>query len=287
MTMKLALITAAAVVGPVNAYAQDGGGQAATTGAMPGAESCAARQFETIVNFMVDGKPRRSRVRICGKEGQSDSDWLRTLKDSVDKTAASTTLQADAKSQIVTALNAEIAELEAGMKQGSSSTRIIALPPQALTPRRPSAPQSSPSAPTEYSNLPPMPTPKPATAAGAAVTASLPPLPRPKLTIRCLTPGQIGGSVPCETFERDTLVTVRADEDLPGGTSLRFLRRGDNRGEIELAQLRKGQSIRFRLPPEVCIGVVGSRIQLEVVRRLARDSAARPVDTLGPYELSC
>lgn len=284
MMVRLALITAAAVLGPVNAYAQGAGGQAASD-ATSGAESCAARQFETIVNFMVDGKPRRSRVRICGKEGQSDSDWLRTLKDSVNKTAASTTLQADAKSQIITALNAEIAELEAGMKPSSSLAGIVALPPQALSPRRPSTAQGSPSAPTEYSSLPPMPAPR--TTAGAAVTASLPPLPRPKLTIRCLTPGQIGGSIPCETFERDTLVTVRADEDLPGGTSLRFLRRGDNRGEIELAQLRKGQAIRFRLPPEVCIGVVGSRIHLEVVRRLARDSAARPVDTLGPYELSC
>jgi len=282
--MRLALIAAVTALGPVSAYAQDAAGQAGSN-ARPEAESCNARRFETIVNFVVDGKPRRSRVRICGKEGQSDSDWVRTLKDSVNKTAASTTLQADAKAQIITALNAEIADAEAGMKQGALGN-LITVPPQAATRQGALPAPRTPSAAPEYSSLPPLPTPK-TTAGTAAVTASLPPLPRPKITIRCLTPGQIGGAGPCQTFERDTLVTVRADENLAGGTSLRFLRRGDNRAEIELAQLRKGQSIRFQLPPEVCVGVVGSRIHLEVARRLARDLVARPVDTMGPYELRC
>jgi hypothetical protein len=282
MTKRLALIAAIAMLGPVSAY-----GQEATGGAPAAAKAnpCNARRFETIVNFVADGKPRRSRVRICGEEGQSDQDWVRTLKDSLEKTAASTTLGEDAKTQIITALKAEIADVEAGMKQGAL-TNLIAVPPPAVTPQQPSPATRAPSAPIEYSSLPPMPTPK--TAAGAAaVTASLPPLPRPKITIRCLTPGQIGGAGPCDTFERDTLVTVRADENLPSGVSLRFLRRGDNRAEIEVAQLRKGQAMRFTLPSEVCRGVVGSRIELEVVRRRASDSAGRPVDTLGPYELRC
>lgn len=282
MKMRLALIAAIAVLGPVNAYGQGATGRAS---AEAKAEACNARRFETIVNFVTDGKPHRSRVRICGEEGQTDQEWVRTLKDSVEKTAASTTLDADAKAQIITALKAEIADVEAGMKQGAL-TNLIAVPPQAVKPQQPPAATRAPSAPIEYSSLPPMPTPK-AAAGAAAVTASLPPLPRPKITIRCLTPGQIGDAGPCDTFERDTLVTVRADENLPSGVSLRFLRRGDNRAEIEVAQLRKGQAMRFTLPPEVCRGVVGSRIELEVMRRRASDSAARPVDTLGPYELRC
>jgi hypothetical protein len=279
--MPLACIAVIAVIGPVSAYGQVATGR---TSAEAKAEPCNARRFETIVNFLADGKPRRSRVRICGEEGQSDREWVRTLKDSLDKTAASTTLDADAKTQIITALKAEIADVEAGMKQGAL-TNLIAVPPPTAKPQ-PSAATRPPSAPIEYSSLPPMPTPK--TAAGAAaVTASLPPLPRPKMTIRCLTPGQIGDAGPCDIFERDTLVTLRADENLPSGVSLRFLRRGDNRAEIEVAQLRKGQAMRFTLPTEVCRGVVGSRIELEVVRRRASDAAGRPVDTLGPYELRC
>ena len=282
MRMRLALIAAIAVLGPVNAYGQAATGRAS---AEAKAEACNARRFETIVNFVADGKPHRSRVRICGEEGQSDQEWLRTLKDSAEKTAASKTLDADAKSQIITALKAEIADVEAGMKQGAL-TNLIAVPPPAVKPKQPLAGQSGPFAAPQYSSLPPMPAPK-AAAGAAAVAASLPPLPRPKMTIRCLTPGQIGDAGPCDIFERDTLVTVRADENLPGGVSLRFLRRGDNRAEIEVAQLRKGQAMRFTLPPEVCRGVVGSRIELEVVRRRASDSAGRPVDTLGPYELRC
>jgi hypothetical protein len=281
MRMRLAFIAAIAVIGPVGAYGQGATGRAS---AEAKAEACNARRFETIVNFVADGKPHRSRVRICGEEGQSDQEWVRTLKDSVEKTTASTTLDSEAKAQIITALKAEIADVEAGMKQGAL-TNLIAVPPPAK-PQQPSAATRTPSAPIEYSSLPPMPTPK-AAAGAAAVTASLPPLPRPKITLRCLTPGQIGGAGPCDTFERDTLVSVHADENLPSGVSLRFLRRGDNRAEIEVEQLRKGQAMRFTLPPEVCRGVVGSRIELEVVRRRASDSAGRPVDTLGPYELRC
>ena len=55
-----------------------------------------------------------------------------------------------------------------------------------------------------------------------------------------------------------------------GGTSLRFLRRGDDRGEIELALLRRGQSRRFGLPPRLCAGVAGSRVEIQIVRAARR-----------------
>ena len=141
MTKRLALIAAIAMLGPVSAY-----GQEATGGAPAAAKAnpCNARRFETIVNFVADGKPRRSRVRICGEEGQSDQDWVRTLKDSLEKTAASTTLGEDAKTQIITALKAEIADVEAGMKQGAL-TNLIAVPPPAVTPQQPSPATRAPS----------------------------------------------------------------------------------------------------------------------------------------------
>jgi len=81
------------------------------------------------------------------------------------------------------------------------------------------------------------------------------------------------------------LVTVRADEDIARGTSLRFLRRGDNRAEVGLAALRRGQTQRFPLPPRVCQGVGGSRVEIQVVRAVG--SSSEVVDTRGPFDLRC
>jgi hypothetical protein len=81
------------------------------------------------------------------------------------------------------------------------------------------------------------------------------------------------------------LVTVRAEEDLAKGTSLRFLRRGDNRADVDLAALRRGQVQRFALPPRVCQGVTGSRVEIQVVRAIG--SSTQVVDTRGPFDLRC
>ena len=50
------------------------------------AEACTAHKFETIV--IAEGSRRGSKVKICGEEGQSDADWLNTLRDSARKTEA-------------------------------------------------------------------------------------------------------------------------------------------------------------------------------------------------------
>jgi hypothetical protein len=105
------------------------------------------------------------------------------------------------------------------------------------------------------------------------------------MTFRCLATDQLQAEGPCDLLGRNTLLTVRADEDLPAGTSLRFLRRGDDRGEIDLPALRSGQSRRFSLPAKLCAGVAGSRVQIEVVR--ATGKASQVVDSRGPYELRC
>jgi hypothetical protein len=105
------------------------------------------------------------------------------------------------------------------------------------------------------------------------------------MTFRCLAMNTLSADGPCDLLERETLLTVRADEDLPGGTSLRFLRRGDNRAEVELAQLKRGQTQRFALPARLCQGVAGSRIEIQVVR--AGKGSPQVVDTRGPFELRC
>jgi hypothetical protein len=103
----------------------------------------------------------------------------------------------------------------------------------------------------------------------------------------CFNPGDVGEG-PCADFARDTMLTIRADEDLPSGTILRFVRNGDARADVELAQLRKGKTQHFALPPEVCSHVSSASLEIRIVRSV---SAAGPqgqeVGKDGPYNLRC
>jgi hypothetical protein len=259
------------------------------------AAACLAHRFETTVQVTgADGTPHPSKVKLCGKPGQSDADWARTLKDAAGKVAADPKMRPGVKAQIIGALEAEIAKLPAvgeAKPEPSPSIVLPIAPPPAARPtpvvgRVASAPLIGPSVggPVEYSVLPPLPAPQPA-ASAAATGASIPPLPAPRMTFRCMTTTSLSAEGPCDLLERNTLLTVRADEDLPGGTSLRFLRRGDDRAEVELAQLKRGQAQRFALPTRVCQGVAGSRVEIQIVR--AAKGAPQVVDTRGPFELRC
>lgn len=268
-------------------------------------QNCDAHKFETIIEVTVDGQVKHSRVKLCGTEGQSDADWVRTLKDAVMKTEANLQMPPAVRQQIVTALNAEISRLNGGAAalpppRQSRKTSVLdglsALPPlpepkqaeaaTALPPPRMIAPRSSPQ---DYATLPPMPTTvtAPTRVLTGSLAASLPALPKPRMQLICLTPGETG-EVPCTGFTRDTTVTVRADEDLPPGTSLRFVRNGDARADVELAQLRKGKTQRLALPPEVCSHVVGATLEIRIVRSVpAAGPSGQEVGKDGPYDLRC
>src|SRR5881409_2409598 len=64
-------------------------------------ENCDAHKFETMIEAPVDGLMKRSRLRLCGTEGQSDADWARTLKDAVKKTEANAQMPKPVRDQIV------------------------------------------------------------------------------------------------------------------------------------------------------------------------------------------
>lgn len=258
----------------------------ATASPEPVVADCEAHQFQTIVHVTVDGKPHSSKVKLCGKTGQTDTEWLHTLKDAIDKVGANESMPAAARDQVIAALNVELARLTPVVDASPPPATAFALPSTSVLPPPPSPFLSSPvGGRVEYSALPPMPAPKPAASAAVIAVNSPPPLPAPRLTFRCLAMNTFSAEVPCDLLERDMVLTVRADEDVARGTSLRFLRRGDNRAEVELAQLRRGQSQRFALPPKVCQGVAGSRVEIQVVR--VAGSATQVVDTRGPYELRC
>lgn len=270
-------------------------------------ESCDAHKFETIIEATVDGQPKRSRLRLCGTEGQTDADWVKTLKDAVAKTEGNQQMPKAVRDQVANALNAEIVRLTLS---GSAITKlppprattktptldgIAALPPlpgpktaeptAALPPPRMLPPRSST---PEYASLPPLPTTVTApTRILAGGSLLLPALPKPKMRFICYTPGDVG-DIPCAEFARDTLLTVRADEDLPSGTSLRFVRNGDARADVELAQLRKGKTQRFALPPEVCRHVSGATLEIRIVRAVrAAGPSGQEVGKEGPYNLRC
>ena len=132
--------------------------------------------------------------------------------------------------------------------------------------------------------LPPLPSPtNPAVTTSATAAASLPALTKPRLVIECFNPADFAAPAPCDSLERETILKIRADDAVPPGTALRFVRRGDLRAEVELAQLARGKSSQFALPSEVCRGVVESKVEIQVVRHAKASDAGQVVAFDGPY----
>jgi hypothetical protein len=257
-------------------------------------ENCDAHKFETIVDTTVDGQPHKSRVKLCGKEGQSDADWIGTLKDAIAKLRADKEMDLPVRDQIITAIEMEIDRLDSNGSPGVS----LAQSPPAAVPRldlpldTASGQVSAPPLAPEYSTLPPLPTAPPpppnvltpalaGSAAGTSVSVRLPTGPPPRISFACYSPGDIGGSGPCTEFDRETMLTISAQSDLAKGVALRFLRNGEQRAEVDLAQLRRGKSRRIALPRQVCQGVSDGRLDLQVVENGAE------VKSDGPYALRC
>jgi len=249
--------------------------------------NCNARMAEIPVTVMAKGVPKETKVKICGKVGQTQADWEKTLRDALNKVSADGRMSPSIKDQIITGLKFEIAKLQGAAEtkpQSQPQTQPAPLVAQSFAaPLAPKPPVDTGRA--EYSSLPPMPAPLPAVSVAALAAAAPPPLPAPKLTFRCLSTESVAGEGPCDMLERGMLVIVRADEDIAAGTSLRFLRRGESRAEVDLATLRRGQSQQFSLPARVCQGVTGSRVEIQVVR--AAGSKNQVVDSRGPYDLRC
>ncbi len=275
--------------------------------------SCDAHKFETVVEELVDGQPHKSTVKLCGKEGQTDAQWIGTLKDAIAKLKLNPQMPEAVKNQIITALNSEIGRLStigafhpqssqafnslgsAGLDsivpqrrgpspQSKISEDFPSLPPLSSNstsglppPRRlPSAP------PPEYAALPPLPTAPPPQTHVLASASGAPAVyyPTPKMSFTCVTPG-IAIEGPCTGFTRDTLLTVHAEEDLPMGTSLRFVRDGDPKAEIALARLKRGRSVQVTVPTDVCKHVVGGKLELRIVR------SGEELNSTGPFNLNC
>jgi hypothetical protein len=255
-------------------------------------QNCDAHKFETVVDTTDENnQPHKSKVRLCGVEGQSDADWIRTLRDAVRKLEADKEMPQAKRDQIVAAIKAEIARLniteapvpatrQPPQQQSALSRDYSALPPLPAAPQAPASPVPSASV-----TAPVVETTTPATTGGSppvVVSApAAPPVAVPKLSFTCYTPGDLGGDAPCAEFQHDTLLTVRAVASLPAGAALRFVRNGAERAEVDLAPLTSSGSMRIALPREVCAGFAAGRLELEVI---VNGSAAQ---SSGQFALRC
>jgi hypothetical protein len=240
-------------------------------------QNCDAHKFETTIQLIVDGQPKQSKVRLCGTEGQSDADWIGTLKDAVKKTAESATMPRAAKEQIIAAVNGEIERLSHPALQLPGGADITKLPKAATT--TPQVPLAR-----DYGSLPPLPTAStvaPPHVLGPGGLAG----PPPRLTLRCALAGDEDRPSDCDTIDRDTVLVVRADDAYPRGLAVRFVRKGDTRAELDLPAMTAGQTAKLRLPPAVCAGVVRSRVEIQALGGNA--PSGTPAGSVGEYDLRC
>lgn len=241
-------------------------------------QNCAAHSFETTIQLTgPDGKPRSSKVKMCGTEGQSDADWIRTLQDAVKKTSLSPQMPGAAKEQIIAAVNAEIDRLNASALALPGGTDIAKLSkPQ---PTRSDVPLSR-----DFGSLPPLPAPTavaPPNVLGAGGIGGA----APRLTLRCALAGDEDRPSDCDTIDKDTVLVLRADEAFPRGVAMRFVRSGDARGEVDLPALRLGQTANFRIPANVCRGVVRGRVEIQALG--VNSPSGTAAGTIGEYDLRC
>lgn len=240
-------------------------------------QNCDAHKFETTIQQMVDGKPKQSKVRMCGTKGQSDAEWIKTLKDALKKTQASE-MPPGVKQQIVAAVNAEIERLSTPALNLPKGADISKLPKTALntTPERPLT--------RDYDALPPLPvasTVAPPNVLGPGGLATI----APRVTLRCALAGDEDRPTECDSIDRDTVLVLRADDSFPAGLDLRFVRHGDERAELTVPALKPGETALLRLPPRVCAGVV--RSTLEIRAQGANAPSGTPAGTVGEYDLRC
>lgn len=252
-------------------------------------QSCDAHKFETIVDTTDDkGQPKQSKVKLCGVEGQSDADWIGTLKDAVRKLEANKDMAPAQREQIVAAIKAEIGRLSIVGAPVPSTREAVTQPATPLSRDYAALPPLPPpvAAPTV---APPPATPVEMTQSPASVSVKppvaapvrAPVVAMPKLNFDCYTPGDIGGEGPCAEFGRETLLTVRAKGNIPAGASLHFIRNGDDRGDVDLAPLSSGRAMQVALPRDVCAGFGAGRLELQVVVN------GSPAPAEGPWPLRC
>lgn len=216
---------------------------------------------------------RPTKVTLCSKKDATPDDLVKMLDDAATKLEGTVSIAEDRRIAIVQQIRAKIAEIKSAAAAASPPAAAAQAP--ADLPRAAAVNPAPVPAPSPYSALPVL-APRPVTVAARPQLAA-----KPRLTIECYTPGDIGSGGPCTIIGRDTRLTIKADEPLPGGAALRFRRYGETRAEMALNSMRKGQSVRLVMPQKVCSGVVEAEVEIQVTQ------GGNTVDTRGPFLLRC
>ena len=103
------------------------------------------------------------------------------------------------------------------------------------------------------------------------------------MTVKCLSRGESGKGGSCDFFDKNTVLVMTAIAGLDDGATIRFLRKGEERGTVDIAALTSGQSRRVALPSDICKNISYSKVEIELVA----PKATTPGGRLGPYGLRC
>ncbi len=290
---KLLLAAGVAIAIPVSAQdatrpasppaAGDNVVEGATADRVQQVERCSGHKFDSIVQ--IDPVRKRStRVKLCANPGATDAEWVKTLEAAVVQ-IEQRAMPEEAKDKLIAELRAEIAKFapaRAARTQSQSADAFVGnlggIGKLAPTNER-----------YEVSTLPPLPAPLPRksatslTAASGSGASALPPVPAIRFRVKCLARGETGAGATCDFFESGTVLALSAIDGLDKGATLRFRRKGEVRGEVPLAPLGAGQSVRVKLPADLCRGVSFTRIELEMLAPKSTAIAGRA----GPYEMRC
>jgi len=239
-------------------------------------DRCQGHKFESQIEIDPETK-RSTKVKLCANPGSSDADWVKTLRAAI--------VQIEARDMPPAAKDKLIAELEVEVSRFVPQSKPLAIaqaPSVLFAGNGADGGLIAPAERFETSITPPLPAPK-VTAKGAS-GAKTPPRERMGIRIKCLSRGESGSGSTCDFFDSGTVLAVSAVEGLDKGGRLRFLRRGAPRAETALAPLHVGQSVRVKLPGELCRGVSYSKVEIEL---LGPDASGVAAARLGPYGLRC
>lgn len=277
------------IVAPATTTQPDRKIEGATAERVARIEQCQGHKFDTRVE--IDPVSRRTtRIRLCADPGASDADWVKTLRSAIAQIEQRAMPDA-ARQQVIAELRQEIVKFAPSLNSNSASASAAIVPGAMLDLGREARARSALIEPVERfetSIVPPLPAPLPRRVASVGTaTTGAPAAPRVapmRFGIRCLSPGETGAGSTCDFLEAGTVLVLSAVDGMEKGSSLLFRRRGEARGQVEIAPLASGNAVRVRFPKEVCRGVANTRIELEL---LAPGSASAVAGRAGPYDIRC
>ena len=242
--------------------------------------ACGDHKFEAMVE--IDPvKHRSTRVKLCSKPGATDAEWVTTLNAAIAQMEVRTMPPA-ARDQLIAQLQAEAARFD---QLAASKSAAIGLSAIDLGKGSFDDSVAEPEAPFMVTSLPPLPNPKGRATATAATAAKSPAvLVKPiRASIKCLTRGESGKGGSCDYFDKNTVLVLTAIAGLDDGATVRFLRKGEDRGTVEIGSLGVGDMRRIPLPPGICKNISYSKIEIELIAPKTTMAGGR----LGPYGLRC